>query len=305
MPSRKTFTFTFAPDLGFREVGARLWRKVIADNVFGRAAELAYFFLFSIFPLLIVLTSILGRIAKGAEIQRELLRYFRTALPWSAYELVSNTLREITENSGGEKVSLGIAFALASASAGMVAVIEGLNTSYDVKEARTWLRRRAVAVGLTIAFSLFTILALAIFLYGNQLGAFVATNVGLKPLFETAWPFLQWPLVIVFVLLAFALTYRFAPNVRVQRWKWVLPGAVVAFLLWLIASAGLRFYLDLFNTYPTVYGSLGALMILMVWLYLFGVAILVGGELNSILENAAAEAGNPQAKLSGEKTPDP
>ena len=304
MPPRTTFSFTFASDLGFREVGTRLWKKVQADNVFGRAAELAYFFLFSIFPLLIVLTSILGRIAKGAEIQRELLRYFRTALPWSAYELLSNTLREITENSGGEKLSLGIAFALASASAGMVAVIEGLNTSYDVKEARTWLRRRAVAVGLTVGFSLFTILALAIFLYGNQLGVFVATHVGLKPVFETAWPFLQWPLVIAFVLLAFALTYRFAPNVRVQRWRWIVPGAVVAFLLWLIASAGLRVYLAFINTYPTVYGSLGALMILMIWFYLLGVAILVGGELNSILENAAAEAGNPEAKLAGEKAPE-
>ncbi len=304
MPRRMTFPFTFAPDLGFREVGTRLWKKVQADNVFGRAAELAYFFLFSIFPLLIVLTSILGRIAKGAEIQREMLQYFRTALPWSAYELVSNTLHEITENSGGDKVSLGIAFSLASASAGMVAVIEGLNTSYDVKEARTWLRRRAVAVGLTVAFSLFTILALAIFLYGNQLGVFVATHVGLKPVFETAWPFLQWPLVIAFVLLAIALTYRFAPNVRVQRWRWIVPGAVVALLLWLIASAGLRLYLAFFNTYPTLYGSLGALMILMIWFYLFGVAILVGGELNSILENAAAEAGNPEAKLAGEKAPE-
>ncbi len=243
MSRRMTFALTFAPELGFREVGARLWKKIQVDNVFGRAAELAYFFLFSIFPLLIVLTSILGRMAKGAEIQRDLLQYFRTALPWSAYDLISNTLREITNNSGGKNMSLGIAFALASASAGMVAVIEGLNTSYDVKEARTWLRRRAVAVGLTVAFAVFTISALAIFLYGNQLGRFVATHVGVKPLFETAWPFLQWPVLVAFVLLALALIYRFAPNVRVQRWRWILPGATFAFLLWLIASAGLRLYL--------------------------------------------------------------
>ena len=100
-----------------------------------------------------------------------------------------------------------------------------------------------------------------------------------------------------------ALTYRFAPNVRVQHWLWIWPGAAVALLLWLIASVGLRLYLRFFDTYSTVYGSLGALIILMVWLYLFGIAILVGGEVNSVLENAAAQAGDPDAKLSGEKAP--
>jgi membrane protein len=133
---------------------------------------------------------------------------------------------------------------------------------------------------------------MAIFLYGNQLGGFIATKVGFRPVFESAWPFIQWPLVIVFVVVAFALTYRYAPNVRVQRWRWIFPGAVVGFLLWLIASVGLRLYLRFFDTYSAVYGSLGALMILMVWFYLFGIAILVGGEVNSVLENVAAEAGD-------------
>ncbi len=284
-------------------VVARIWQKVEADNVFGRAAELAYFFLFSIFPLLIVLTSLLGLVSGGAGLQLELLRYFRSALPWSAYQLVETTLHEITAGTGGGKLSIGILLSVLSAAAGMVAVIEGLNTAYEVREARSWLRRRAVAIGLTLALSLFTISAMAVFLYGNQLGSFVATHVGFKPLFETAWPFVQWPLVVSFVLLALALTYRFAPNVRVQRWRWVFPGAAVAFLLWLIASAGLRLYLRLFDTYSAVYGSLGALMILMVWFYLFGIAILVGGEVNSVLENAAAEAGDSTAKRSGEKAP--
>lgn len=281
----------------------RVWAKIQADNVFGRAAELAYFFVFSIFPLLVVLTSLLGLLSAGAEIRGELLRYFRTALPWSSYQLIARTVRDISESSGGGKLSIGIIVTVASASAGMVAVIEGLNTAYEVREARTWLRRRGVAIVSTLALALFTISALAIFLYGNQLGRFIATHVGFTAIFETAWPFLQWPLVAAFVLLALALTYRFAPNVRVQRWRFIFPGAVVAFLLWLIASAGLRLYLRFFDTYSTVYGSLGALMILMVWFYLFGIAILVGGEVNSVLENAAAQAGDPDAKHAGEKEP--
>jgi membrane protein len=285
------------------ELARRIWTKVQVDNVFGRAAELAYFFLFSIFPLLIVLTSILGLLSAGAEIRAELLRYFRTALPWSAYQLVASTLDEITRGSGGGKLSIGIAIAIASASAGMVAVIEGLNTAYDVREARPWLRRRIVAILLTLSMEVFTITALAIFLYGNQLASFVASHVGFRPLFETAWPFVQWPLVAVSVLLGLALTYRFAPNVHVQHWRWIFPGALIAFFLWLIASAGLRFYLKFFDTYTAAYGSLGALMILMVWFYLFGLAILVGGEVNSVLENAAAQAGAPDAKLAGEKAP--
>ena len=284
-------------------LGSRIWQKVQTDNVFGRAAELAYFFLFSMFPLLIVFTSLLGLISQGAALRLELLRYFRTALPWAAYQLVESTLRQITQESGGGKLSIGIIVTIASASAGMVAVIEGLNTAYEVREARTWIRRRLVAVVLTIALAFFTASAMAIFLYGNQLGSFIATKVGFKPLFESTWPFIQWPLVVLFVVLAFALTYRYAPNVKVQRWRWVFAGAIVGFLLWLIASAGLRLYLRFFDTYSAVYGSLGALMILMVWFYLFGLAILFGGEVNSVLENAAANAGDSSAKLTGEKAP--
>lgn len=284
-------------------VARRVWTKMQNDNVFGRAAELAYFFLFSIFPLLIVLTSVLGLVPIGAEIREQLLRYFQSVLPWSAYQLVADTMSEITELGSGGKLSVGLVFAIASAAAGMVAVIEGLNTAYNVREARSWLRRRGVATVLTLALALFTITALAIFFYGNQLGTFIAVYVGFRPLFETAWPFVQWPLAIGLAFLALALTYRFAPNVRVQRWRFVFPGAMVGFLLWVIASGGLRLYLKFFDTYSSIYGSLGALMILMVWFYLFGIAILVGGEVNSVLENAAARGGDPTAKRSGEKAP--
>lgn len=275
-----------APNLSWPEVGRRLWSKMDSDNVFGRAAELAYFFFFSIFPLLMALTSLLSVLSGGARFQNELLRYFHAVLPATAFKLLSATLAEITESNRGGQLSFGIAVTIASASAGMVAVIEGLNTAYDVREARPWLRRRGVAFLLTLALLVFLILALALFLCGSQSGAFLAEHVGFRPLFETAWPVLQWPIAFLFVLAAVALIYRFAPNVRGQRWRSIYPGAIAAFLLWLAASAGLRIYLSVFNTYAAAYGSLGAVMILMLWFYLFGLAILVGGELNSILAGA-------------------
>jgi membrane protein len=293
----------FALQSGTAEIARRLWKQIDKDNILGRAAELAFFFLFSIFPLLIVLTSLLRFVPNGARVRTDLLHYFGTALPPSAYRLVVKTLHEVTTTSGRGSVSIGIIVTLASASAGMVAVIEGLNTAYAVREARPWLRRRGIAILLTLALVSFTACGMTLFLYGNQLASFIAANVGFEGLFDDAWPFVQWPLVVLFLVLALALTYRFAPNVRVQRWKTVIPGAIVAFLVWLLASIGLKLYLRFFNTYSMFYGSLGAVMILMVWFYLFGAAILIGGEVNAVLENAAAEAGDPESKLSGHKAP--
>ena len=177
----------------------RIYSKALSDNVFGRAAELAYFFLFSLFPLLIVLTSLLGTVSGGGEIRGELLRYLHTALPPAASRLVESTLAEIGAASGGGKLSFGILGALASAGAGMVAIIEGLNTAYDVREARPWLKRRAIALALTLALSLFSLAAVGIFLYGTQFGGFLAKRAGVGEEFTSVWSILQWPLAAIFV----------------------------------------------------------------------------------------------------------
>ena len=281
----------------------RLNYEVSKDNVFGRAAELAYFFLFSAFPLLLVLTNLLGMMAEGDRIRGELLRYFMTAMPPNAYILLSNTLDEVTKGSGGGKLSLAILMTLAASSSGMVAIIEGLNTAYSIREAREWWKRRLMATGLTLALALFSITALALMLYGAQFGDFLAQQIGLKPAFQVAWRLAQWPLMSGFVLLGFSIVYRFAPNVHDQKLHWIVPGSVVALVVWFLASLGLRLYLRVYDSYSTTYGSLGALIVLLIWFYLFGAAILIGGEVNSIIEQAAARAGDPEAKLPGEKAP--
>jgi membrane protein len=293
----------FHPALPWSVFLRRLSYEVDKDNVLGRAAELAYFFLFSVFPLLLVLTNLLGMLSAGSSIQHDLLRYFRTVMPYDAYHLVASTLEEVTKTSGGGKLSVGIIMTLAAASSGMVAIIEALNTAYGVREARRWWKRRLVAITLTLAMALFSIAALSIMLYGSQFGDLIAAQVGAQPAFEIIWRFVQWPLMAAFVLLAFSIVYRFAPNLHRQKWQWILPGALVALLLWFLASLGLRLYLRFFDVYSKTYGSLGALIVLMVWFYLFGIAILIGGEANSVIEQAAAMAGNPEAKLPGEKAP--
>jgi membrane protein len=290
----------------WKELLKRVWNKLIKDNIFDRAAILGFYFQLSLFPLLLFLISLLGIIAQyGSDLREDLLSYLSTIVPRSASALIYTTLDEVTEGSSGGKLSFGLILALLTATGGMVAIIEALNAAYHVKEARPWWKTRLVALALTIALAVLIISALAIVLGGEQVGLSLARAVGLGSAFTTAWAVLQWPIVIAFVFSAFALVYYFAPNLREQKLRWVLPGMVVGVGLWLLASFAFRFYLRYFNTYKAVYGSLGAAIILMLWFYLTGLSMLIGGEVNSELEKAAAEAGAPDAKLPGEKEPHP
>ncbi len=290
--------------LTWKELGKRLWAEITDDDVFGRSAQLAYYFLLALFPLLLFLTSLLGYFAgENSELRTDLFRYLATVLPGEASDLISTTIKDVTEGSGGGKLSFGILAALWAASNGMGAIIESLNIAYDVKESRPWWKSRLMAIVLTIALAVLIISALILVLYGHKIAEFVAGSFGFGDFFTTSWKILQWPLVLAFVLLAFGLIYYLAPNVHDQKWQWVTPGAVVGVVLWLLVSFGFRTYLHFFNSYSATYGSLGAVIILMLWFYLTGAAILIGGELNAEIEHEMAKAGAPDAKEKGEKSP--
>jgi membrane protein len=273
-----------------RTIAPQAWAQMQKHDVFGRAAQLAYYFLLSGGPLLLFLTALLGMVAAGEEIRRDMMGWFAQVMPPSAFELVGAMLDEIASGSSGGKLSVGIVVTLWTASTGMVDLILGLNKAYDVTEARSWLRRRLVAMALTVMLAALTVTALALVLYGHQLGTMFARSVGLGAAFAFLWGFTRWGIVTGFVLLAFILVYRYAPNVRTRRWECAIPGAVVAFMLWLASSIGLRIYLSHFNEYNKTYGSLGAVIILMLWLYLFGAALLIGGEVNSAIERTSTRA---------------
>lgn len=292
--------------LSWKELAKRAYGETMEDNILGYAAQLSYYFLLALFPALLFLTSLLGYFAGGdSKLRAGLFRYLADVLPGDASQLVAKTVTDVMQGSGGGKLSFGILATLWAASNGMSAISESLNAAYDIKETRPWWKVRLIAIGLTLALSFLIISALVLVLYGHDLADTVAVKFGLGAAFALAWRVAQWPIVLAFVLLSFAIIYYFAPDVRDQDWKWITPGSLVGVALWLIVSFAFKMYLYLFTSesYSATYGSLGAVIILMLWFYFTGAAILVGGEINSEVEDAMAREGSPDAKEKGEKAP--
>lgn len=282
----------------------RVWSDIGKDNIWGRAAQLAYYFLLALFPLLLFLTSVIGVImGSGTGLRHSLFNYLSKVLPGSASQLVSTTMFEVSNASGGGKISFGILAALWAASNGMGAISESLNVAYHVEESRPWWKQRLTAVGLTIVLAILIISALILVLYGGKIADWLAASYGFGTVFTLGWKVLQWPIVLISLLLGFELIYYWAPDLADQDWKWVTPGSIVAIMLWLLVSLGFRVYLHYFDSYSKTYGSMGAVIVLMLWFYLTGASILIGGEINSDIEALAARKGAPEAKKKGEKKP--
>ena len=291
--------------LSLKDFFKRVWSEIQEDDIFGRSAQLAYYFLLALFPLLFFLTSVIGvLLGSGTGLRHSLFNYLSKVLPGSAFNVVDTTMYEVSAASSGGKITFGILAALWAASNGMGAITEALNVAYDAKESRPWWKQRLVAIKLTIILSFLIITALILLLYGGSLADWLARQFGFGDAFSLVWKVIQWPLVLLFMLLAFALIYYEAPDLREQKWKWLTPGCAIGVTLWLLVSFAFKIYLHFFDSYNKTYGSLGAVIILMLWLYLTGVAILIGGEVNSVIEDAAAKAGDPEAKEKGEKAPD-
>jgi membrane protein len=286
------------------DLGKRVWDEIKKDDVFGDGAKLAYYFLLALFPLLIFLTSAIGLIVgSGTGMRHALFNYLASVMPGSAFQLINTTMWEVSSASGAGKLSFGLIAALWAASNGMGAVTQSLNTAYDLKETRPWWKQRIVAVALTIALSILIIAALVIVFGGSKIADYLAASYGFGVMFTGLWKVIQWPIALGFMLFAFALIYYWAPDLRDQDWKWITPGSSIGVALWLLVSFAFKGYLHFFDSYSKTYGSLGAVIVLMLWLYLTGVAVLIGGEVNSEIENAAARKGAADAKLKGAKSP--
>src|SRR5262252_9040617 len=290
--------------LSWKQMGSRIWAEIQADDVFGDAAKLAYYFLLALFPLLIFLTSAIGLvIGSGTGIRHALFNYLSQVMPSSAFQLIDNTVWEVTNASGAGKLSFGLLAALWAAASGVGTMMRSLDTAYEVEESRPWWKQRLVALGLTLALSVLIIGAVVVIFGGSKIADYLGKRYGFGDAFVISWKILQWPIAFAFMLLAFALIYFFAPDVRQQDWKWITPGSVVGVALWLLVSFAFKGYLHFFDSYSKTYGSLGAVIVLMLWLYLTGAAVLIGGEVNSEIENAAAEKGAADAKRKGARTP--
>ncbi|MCU1254720.1 MAG: ribonuclease [Candidatus Angelobacter sp.] len=278
----------------------RVYHEIDEDEVFTRSAALAYYFVSALFPMIFFLMAMLGLFAQSHDLQSSLLNYTARFMPEDAYRLVQKTLQELTNSSTGFKLAFGLVLALWSGAGGVVSIMDALNRCYHVKDTRPFWKQRLIALGLTVAIAALTIMALTIVLYGGDIANFVGAHLGLSNVTVIAWRILQWPIALFFVVLSFALLYYWGPDTE-QKWQWITPGAVVGVLTWIGASLLFRVYLHFFNSYSKTYGSLGAVIVLLLWLYISGLAILVGGEINSEIENAAAKRGHPEAKEPGEK----
>jgi len=264
----------------FHDFGTKLWQKVGDDDILGNAAQVAFYFSFALFPLLLFLMSLLGIILSDKEqLQTELFTILSQVMPQSAFDLVRETLDEVTEKSSGTKLTLGILVTLWSASAGVDTMRGTLNQVYNLKETRSFVKAKLTSLALTLALGVLILAALGAIVYGSQL---------LGQILPIDSPYvleiLEWLAIIALLLTAFAVLYNFAPNHSAFQWKWLSPGAIAGVVLWLILTGGFRIYLRYFDSYAATYGSLGAMIILLLWLHLTALVILIGGAINAIFD---------------------
>ena len=276
----------------FKKFFKRLREKFAADDVLGNSAQVAFYFSFALFPLLLFLMTLLGFLLQDQQdLQNQLFQMLGEVMPTSAYELVRKTLEEVTSNASGGKLTLGIVTTLWAASAGIDNMRGTLNEVYDLKETRSWVRAKLTSLLLTLAIGVLILIAIAFVSYGTS---YINTLLGLQT------PYLGYVLngivLLILLLLSFALIYNFGPNHSPIQWKWISPGAVIGVVLWILTSGGFRLYLHHFNSYSATYGSLGAMIILLLWLYLTALVILMGGVINAILDEESGvkkEADDP------------
>lgn len=266
-----------------KEILGRLYKKSSDDDIIGNAAQVAFYFSFALFPLLLFLMSLLGLLmGNKQEMQDELIAVLAQAMPASAFELVRDTLQEVRDSASGSKVTLGIIVTLWSASAGIDNMRGTLNEVYNLEETRTWLRSKLTSLALTLAIGLLVLIGLGFLVYGSQL-----LNAALPLDSPLLLESMEWAAVLVLLLIAFALLYNFLPNHEPFQWRWISPGAILGIALWLILTGGFRLYLRYFDSYAATYGSLGTVIILLLWLYLTALVILIGGAVNAIMDESS------------------
>ena len=279
--------------LSWKELGVRVWQEAQDDDLLGRAAQLAFYLLLALFPALLFFTALLGLLPLKPVIP-QLLAYLRDMLPADALSLLEKYLQQVVEGSGGSLLSLGLLGALWASSSGLTAIMDALNVVYDTKETRTYWNIGVTAIAMTIGLAGFIILSTSLVLAGEHMAEGVANLLGLGEVFTIGWTIVQWPLIIGLMLVAVSLIYYFSPNVE-QNWRWVIPGSLVAVVLWLVVSLGFKLYVENFGNYNVAYGSIGGGIVLLMWFYLSGIVLLIGGQLNAEIEKAAGRQARQHA----------
>jgi membrane protein len=285
--------------IGWVEILKRTFTSTNKDDVLAFAGTLAYSFFFALFPALIFLVALASFFPLHGLID-QLMSRAGTMAPPQMMQLIADQLKKLSNSNNGGLLTFGIVLTIFSASGGMTAVIDALNHAYDIQEGRSWWKVRVTAVGLVVMLGIFTLVSLALIMVGPALAGRLANAVGLGPEFAIAWKIVEWPIAFVLVALGIGIVYWKAPDAE-QDWVWITPGSLVATLLWVIASFGFRVYLEHFDSYNKTYGALGGIMIMLLWLYITGLVLLVGAEMNAEIEHASPYGKNPGEKRPGER----
>jgi membrane protein len=276
-----------------KEIARRAIKSSMADRVFDRAAELAFYFLFSLFPSLICASAIVGMVARTTHtMYAKLLEYLALVIPASAMDEVMMVFHQTAAASTSGKITFALLGAIWSASVGVSAIQDTLNGVYKIEERRSYFAARLSAIGVSMLASAVGTLCLASMFGGDWFASALHESIGNRIL---AWMAaesvraLAWAAAATLFMLVLAVLYYFAPDWRHHRWRWFTPGGVFGIAGWLIASLGFRVYLHFVHTFSATYGSLGAVVILLTWFYISGLMLLLGGEINSEIEAASVE----------------
>lgn len=255
-----------------------LYIRVVEDDYFGLSAQLAYFFLLSLFPLLLFSITLMGYLPLNEE---SLLNLLSTVVPGDTMDFISSNLNDIVNNQNGSILSFSIIGTLWSASNGVNAITRALNRAYKVKESRSFFIARILAILMTISMIGVIVVAILLQVLGRSIGIYLFSLFGLTDDFIQIWDTLRWSISSLVFFTVFLFLYKFAPNQKVY-FKEAALGAVFSTLCWQFVSYGFSYYVHTLGKYSATYGSLGAVIILMIWFYISGFIIIIGGVINAI-----------------------
>lgn len=261
----------------------RLQREMGYDDCMGMAAQIAFYTMLGLFPFLIFLLSIVSTFPIGEALQPALLEALADQMPQEAANYVAEVVMNLLPTTNQGLLSVGLLASLWSASMAVGALITTINRAYNIRPRRNMLQQKLLSIILTLALSGLWLMAMTIILVGPRLTQSMFEFMGIASETNTFWTSVRLPMAFVLNLLALSILYYIAPEAK-QRFRWILPGALTATILWMAASSGFREFLANFGAYNKTYGSLAALVILMMWLWLSGLVFLLGAEINSLMK---------------------